>query len=149
MSAVTNLWGRIASFLNDNDDETEHVDVREAPRHLHLPAEEGKVVAMPLGVKYQIALLSPERFEDAQTVGDKLLGQSAVIVNLVNLPEHEARSLVDFLNGVVYAIKGTVERVSEHHFLYCPPTVQMVFDDEEDAFEPETTGRHRSAAGNG
>ena len=144
--SLTSMWGKTASFLNYGGDDTEMVSVREAPQHTALSMDEGKVVAMPMGVKYQIALLSPEQFDDCQVVADKLLSQSAVIVNLESMQETEARSLVDFLNGVVYAIKGTVERVSNHHFLYCPPSVQMVFDDEEDVFEPETTSRRRATA---
>jgi hypothetical protein len=48
------------------------------------------------------------------------------ILNLAATPPGVRERVVDFLNGVVYAIEGSVERVSEHVFVYAPP--QAIID---------------------
>lgn len=145
MSSIAQFWGKIASFLNYTEDDMEQVDLREAPKSAQ-SVNEGKVVALPMATQSRIALVSPQEFNDCQRITDKLLAQNAVIVDLEELPENERRGLVDFLNGAVYAIQGRVQRISAKHYLYCPPSVQMILEGEEDAFEPETAGRLRGTA---
>ncbi|MCS6918758.1 MAG: cell division protein SepF [Fimbriimonadales bacterium] len=64
--------------------------------------------------------------EDARVAADGLKEGVQQIVNLAATPQGARERIIDFLNGVVYAIEGTVERVSEHVFVYAPP--QAIID---------------------
>lgn len=64
--------------------------------------------------------------EDARVAADGLKEGVQQIINLASTPQGVRERVIDFLNGVVYAIEGSVERVSEHVFVYAPP--QAIID---------------------
>lgn len=64
--------------------------------------------------------------EDARVAADGLKEGVQQIINLAATPQGVRERIIDFLNGVVYAIEGSVERVSEHVFVYAPP--QAIID---------------------
>ncbi len=64
--------------------------------------------------------------EDARVAADGLKEGVQQIINLASTPQGARERIIDFLNGVIYAIEGSVERVSEHVFVYAPP--QAVID---------------------
>ncbi|MCX7925659.1 MAG: cell division protein SepF [Fimbriimonadales bacterium] len=64
--------------------------------------------------------------EDARVAADGLKEGVQQIINLASTPQGVRERVIDFLNGVVYAIEGSVERVSEHVFVYAPP--QAILD---------------------
>ncbi|MCS7273253.1 MAG: cell division protein SepF [Fimbriimonadales bacterium] len=64
--------------------------------------------------------------EDARIAADGLKEGVQQIINLASTPQGVRERIIDFLNGVVYAIEGSVERVSEHVFVYAPP--QAIID---------------------
>ncbi|MCS7208300.1 MAG: cell division protein SepF [Fimbriimonadales bacterium] len=64
--------------------------------------------------------------EDARVAADGLKEGVQQIINLATTPQGARERIIDFLNGVVYAIEGSVERVSEHVFVYAPP--QAIID---------------------
>ncbi|MEN3002392.1 MAG: cell division protein SepF [Armatimonadota bacterium] len=64
--------------------------------------------------------------EDARLIADGLKEGVQQIINLASTPHPMRERVIDFLNGVIYAIEGSVERVSEHVFVYAPP--QAIID---------------------
>ncbi|GIV10035.1 MAG: hypothetical protein KatS3mg019_2126 [Fimbriimonadales bacterium] len=64
--------------------------------------------------------------EDARVAADGLKEGVQQIINLAATPQGVRERIIDFLNGVVYAVEGSVERVSEHVFVYAPP--QAILD---------------------
>ncbi|MCX7992993.1 MAG: cell division protein SepF [Fimbriimonadales bacterium] len=74
--------------------------------------------------------------EDARVAADGLKEGIQQIINLASTPQGVRERVIDFLNGVVYAIEGSVERVSEHVFVYAPP--QAILD------APNTTRSERA-----
>lgn len=64
--------------------------------------------------------------EDARVAADGLKEGVQQIINLAATPQGVRERIIDFLNGVVYAIEGSVERVSEQVFVYAPP--QAIID---------------------
>lgn len=58
--------------------------------------------------------------EDARLAADGLKEGKQQILNLASTPPGMRERIVDFLNGVVYALEGSVEKVGEHVFLYAP-----------------------------
>jgi len=54
-----------------------------------------------------------------------LLKGKTVILNLEETNKETARRLIDFLNGVAYAIKGQVERVADRTFVITPSNIPI------------------------
>jgi FtsZ-interacting cell division protein YlmF len=77
--------------------------------------------------------------EDARPIADGLKEGVQQIINLASTPQPMRERIIDFLNGVVYAIEGSVEKVSEHVFVYAPP--QAILDAPTTTMRPRTDAR--------
>lgn len=69
--------------------------------------------------------LNARKFEDAQRAADGLKEGEHQIVNVEQASPQMRERIVDFLNGVCYAVEGTVERVADKVYLYVPANVMV------------------------
>ncbi|MGI6325301.1 MAG: cell division protein SepF [Bacilli bacterium] len=83
----------------------------------------------------KMILLEPRAYSEAQQVADHLKNRHAVIVNLKRVTAEQAKRIVDFLSGTVYAIGGDLQRLGSGIFLCTPNNmnVQGKITDEEEA----------------
>lgn len=73
----------------------------------------------------KIAIYQPRVYGDAKTVSKQLLNNKAVIVNFNNISDEQAKRIVDFLTGTVFALNGEIKRVGDKIFLCTPPKFQI------------------------
>lgn len=73
----------------------------------------------------RIVTLRPEGFADAPQIGESFRQGIPVIMNLTDLPDAEARRLVDFAVGLIYGLHGVIERVTPRVFLLSPHSVEV------------------------
>lgn len=69
--------------------------------------------------------MEPRVYADAQEIADHLKNRRAVVVNLQSMPHDQAKRIVDFLSGTVYAIAGDIQRVGSNIFLCTPDNVEV------------------------
>ena len=72
--------------------------------------------------------LNAQVFEDAKIAADGLKGGEQQIVNLEKATPQMAERIIDFMNGVCYALDGTVERVGERVYMFVPANVAVDVD---------------------
>ena len=72
--------------------------------------------------------LNAQVFEDAKLAADGLKSGEHQIVNLERATPQMAERIIDFLNGVCYAIDGTVERVGEKVYMFVPANITVEVD---------------------
>ncbi|HET9091184.1 MAG TPA: cell division protein SepF [Acidimicrobiales bacterium] len=70
-------------------------------------------------------VVAPQRFSDAQEIGDLVKASHPVIVNLQASERDLARRMIDFCSGLTYAVSGTMEKVAEQVFLLTPSNVEV------------------------
>ena len=70
-------------------------------------------------------VVAPQRFSDAQEIGDLVKSNSPVIVNLQASERDLARRMIDFCSGLTYALSGSMEKVAEQVFLLTPSNVEV------------------------
>ena len=68
-------------------------------------------------------------FEDAKVAADGFKNGEQQIVNLEHATPQMAERIIDFLNGVCYALDGTVERVGDKVYLFAPANVAVEVDE--------------------
>ncbi|MFD1471458.1 cell division protein SepF [Companilactobacillus mishanensis] len=73
----------------------------------------------------KIAIYQPRVYADAKVVSKQLLNNKAVIVNFNNISDDQAKRIVDFLTGTVFALNGEIKRVGDKIFLCTPPKFQI------------------------
>ena len=79
----------------------------------------------------RITTLHPRSYNDARTVGENFRDGIPVIMNLSEMDDSDAKRLVDFAAGLVFAVSGTIERVTAKVFLLSPPNVSVTAEDKQ------------------
>ncbi len=78
------------------------------------------------GTQIQVALVKPERFDDATAIADHLADHRTVVLNLEAANRDIQRRLIDFLSGAAYAHGGRIKRVANSTFIITPSTVDVM-----------------------
>ena len=78
--------------------------------------------------KQEVILFRPVNFNDASKVADDLRSRKVVVVNLENVDKAMARRVVDFLSGCVYSIDGSVKKIAQSAYLFCPSHLVVTGD---------------------
>jgi cell division inhibitor SepF len=79
----------------------------------------------------RITTLHPRTYNEARTVGENYREGTPVIMNLSEMDDNDAKRLVDFAAGLVFATRGTIERVTNKVFLLSPANVSVAAEDKE------------------
>jgi len=87
--------------------------------------------------KQDVVLFRPNSFNDITKAADDLCDNKAVVVNMEGVDKAMARRVVDFLSGSVYALKGTVTKIAQSAYLFCPNNMNVVGDLESLQIEAE------------
>ncbi len=87
----------------------------------------GQVVSMGSG-KQEVVLFHAKTFDDAAKAADELRKKKAVILNMENVDKALTRRVVDFLSGSVYALDGSVKKIAQSTYLFCPHNMDIVGD---------------------
>jgi cell division inhibitor SepF len=78
--------------------------------------------------KIQMILVRPESFNDAPTIAANMRAKKAVVLNLEGVEKNLARRIVDFLSGCGYALDGSVKKVSQATYVFCPHNMEVLGD---------------------
>lgn len=74
---------------------------------------------------YAIHTIHPRSYNDARRIGEEYRAGSPVIMNLSEMGDGDAKRIVDFAAGLVFAMHGSIERVTQKVFLLSPANVDV------------------------
>ncbi|PRW64401.1 cell division protein SepF [Actinopolyspora mortivallis] len=77
----------------------------------------------------RITTLHPRSYSEARTIGEQYRDGTPVIMNLTEMDEADAKRLVDFAAGLAFAMRGSIEKVTNRVFLLSPPNVDVAAED--------------------
>jgi cell division inhibitor SepF len=95
-----------------------------APAPQHRP----HVAAVPED-PYRITTLTPRTYNEARTIGEHFREGTPVIMNLTEMDDTDAKRLVDFAAGLIFGLRGSIERVTNKVFLLSPEHVEVTAED--------------------
>ncbi len=79
----------------------------------------------------RIVTVHPRTFNEARVIGEHFRDQIPVIVNLTDMDHTDAKRLVDFSAGLIFGLRGTIERITSNVFLLSPRNVMVAAEDKE------------------
>ncbi len=79
----------------------------------------------------RITTVHPRTYNEARVIGEHFRDGVPVIMNLSEMEDADAKRLVDFAAGLIFGLRGTIERVTSKVFLLCPPNVDVSSEDKE------------------
>lgn len=83
------------------------------------------------GTKSQITTIKPKNFEDARTIANCLRSKIPVVINFEDTDTEEAKRIIDFISGTIYAVSGVIKKVSQNVFICAPNNVTVTYTDDE------------------
>lgn len=78
---------------------------------------------------YRITTVTPRTYNEARTIGERYRDGGPVIMNLTELDDADAKRLVDFAAGLIFGLRGSIERVTAKVFLLSPQDVDVTAED--------------------
>ncbi|HPR80614.1 MAG TPA: cell division protein SepF [Enterococcus sp.] len=73
----------------------------------------------------KIMIISPRVYSEAMIIAKHVMSGESVLVNFQLIEEYQARRIVDFLTGTVYAENGDIKRVADEIFLCTPKGTEI------------------------
>jgi cell division inhibitor SepF len=77
----------------------------------------------------RITTLHPRTYNEARTIGEHFREGTPVIMNLTEMVDSDAKRLVDFAAGLIFGLRGGIERVTNKVFLLTPANVEVTAED--------------------
>lgn len=73
----------------------------------------------------QMILVEPRAYSESQTIADHLKKRNSVVVNLKRVTSDQAKRIIDFLTGTLYAIGGDLQKLGNGIYLCTPKNVSV------------------------
>ncbi len=113
--------GKIKNLFKDVDDdesltgtEDEFYNISEADALAEADKSGNKMI-----------LLEPRAYSESQQIADHLKNRNSVVVNLKRVTSDQAKRIIDFLSGCIYAIGGTMQKIGVGIYLCTPKNVNV------------------------
>lgn len=132
-------FGKLKGFLGvENEDQNENVGDDE-----YYSNEEETTEEKPNGNK--MILLEPRAYSESQQIADYLKKRNTVVVNLKRVTPEQAKRIVDFLSGTLYAISGDMQKLGGGIFLCTPNNVNVEGKISDDVAMKGSKGRSKDS----
>ena len=79
----------------------------------------------------RIVTVQPRTYNEARTIGEHFRDGVPVIMNLSDMEDADATRLVDFAAGLIFGLRGAIERVTSKVFLLSPHNVSVTAEDKQ------------------
>ncbi|WP_077309733.1 cell division protein SepF [Terribacillus halophilus] len=73
----------------------------------------------------KVVLCEPRTYNEAQEIADHVVNRKAVVLNLQRVDHQQAKRIVDFLSGTVYALNGDIQKLGSQTFLCAPDNIEL------------------------
>ena len=73
----------------------------------------------------KMILLEPRAYSESQQIADHLKSRNSVVVNLKRVTSDQAKRIIDFLSGCIYAIGGSMQKIGVGIYLCAPKNVNV------------------------
>ena len=93
-------------------------------------AASNNVVSLPTAAPMKMVVYHPVSYEDTQNIIDNLKSRKPVIVNMEELEIDCAQRILDFMAGAIYALDGTIYKISRGIFVVAPTNYDVIGNDD-------------------
>lgn len=73
----------------------------------------------------KMILLEPRAYSESQQIADHLKKRNTIVVNLKRVTSEQAKRIIDFLSGTLYAIGGNMQKLGPGIFLCTPKNINV------------------------
>ena len=137
MNKFLNFIGLEEDIMEEPEEETAEESQEPSREDLIEPTfqsknKKGKVVNIHQSSYVKVVVYQALTYDDTQNIVDNLKNRKPIIVNLDSLEQELAQRVLDFMSGAVYALDGTIQKVSKSIFVLVPSNIDIVGNIPED-----------------
>lgn len=129
---MSNFMDKVTNFLGLGGEDTIEDEVPVMPAEREdaklTNSKKNKVVNIHTTTQLKVVIIQPTSYADSQEIADHLKSKKPVVVNLEKLDKEVAIKIVNFLSGAVYALDGSMQKVSNGILLLAPYNVGIMGD---------------------
>ena len=114
-------------FTMDEEYEYEYIEEENLPEKIN-PKQKNQNVVNLQSIQQpvqKVVLCEPRSYSEAQEIADNVVNKRAVVINLQRVDHQQAKRIVDFLSGTVYAVNGDIQKLGSETFLCTPENVDV------------------------
>jgi len=118
-------YDKVLNFLGysdqaDEDDSFEYADDTGPKGRSRTP-----VISLHTSPEVRIVVLTPVSFDEVEKIANQLKSRKTVVVNLSKTTKELSQRILDFLGGTVFALNGSMQRVSSDTFMFAPSNISI------------------------
>lgn len=118
------IWDKLMQFmgLESYEEDEENVGSQDFfPVH----TKKRKIVNIHTATQVKMVIYQPSNFDQTSEICNNLKERKPVIVNLDSVDAELARRILDFLSGAIYALDGSIQKISGSIFVIAPNNVEI------------------------
>ncbi len=120
---------KFMGFEDYEEEEYEEEAIEEETIHFN-SKNSGKVNNKILNIhattQMKVMIYEPQEYDEAASIVDNLKNRKAVIINLESIEDPElVRNIFHFVSGAVYALDGSIQKVSKGIFILAPSNIDI------------------------
>ena len=112
---------KLAKLFKNDEEENEYIGTEDD----FYAVSEADALKEADKVGNKMILLEPRSFSEAQAIADHLKSRNSVVVNLKRVTSTQAKRIIDFLSGCIYAIGGNMQKIGVGIYLCTPKNVNV------------------------
>lgn len=93
---------------------------------------------------FKMIVIEPKNLDECKKLVDNLKSRKPIIINLEKVETELARKMFDFLSGAVYALNGSVQRVTSNIFIFAPANVDIAAKVNKETVQENVFGSEKS-----
>ncbi|GAB2553426.1 cell division protein SepF [Gracilibacillus alcaliphilus] len=125
------MKGKFRNFFSVDDEEEYEIVEEEVeeeqkfPRRLSKKEDKNIVSLSSVQQSAKMVLCEPRSYNEVQEIADHIVNRRSVVVNLQRVDTKQARQIIDFLSGAVYAVSGQIKKLGSQTFLCTPENIEI------------------------
>lgn len=126
MSAKT-FFEKVLYFLGIQDEMPEEPEKENYEPYIVRPEQKpaSRVINIHQTSKNKMVIFKPSSFEEVREITDEVKNRRAAIVNLEKLDKENAKRILDFMAGSIYALNGTARKIGSGIFVFAPDNIDV------------------------
>ena len=117
----------VADYENEFEEEEEEEEVNQPEVKERAAQPQRSSVSMSSSA-LEMKVVKPVKYEEVTQIADYLLQRNTVVLNLEDTNKDTIKRIIDFLSGVVFAIRGDIKRVAKSTYIVTPSGVNVSGD---------------------
>jgi len=111
---------------DENDMQSEKLEGEPIEPIFQSKNKKGKVLNIHTSAYMKVVVYQPMSFDDTQNIINNLKSRKPVVITLEFLDSNLAQRVLDFISGAIYALDGTIQKVSRGIFVLAPSNIEIV-----------------------